>query len=331
MWKYTELSYYLASLYFKEDKIIDIIRKSGNSPEFFDSSTKATVYWGNIISYLETEENVKRLVETILKDNRQDDLYLQAFLKDENTKFKTPYSNLKLDNPVKPTSEQLEKVTSGSPTFLPISFLAKGLEKAKSVVKIITPMGSGTGFIIANNYILTNNHVIGNIEVARHEFTRVLCNYEEEKEEELFKLAPDSSNGFATRKVNDWTAIKIDTSGTNIQGRLGLYGHITLGRNEAKRDDFVNIIQHPLGNRKQIALYHNLVLGANASRVHYLTDTQPGSSGSPVFNSKWEVVALHHAGGEMRVVDSDKTELVNEGISINLVLDELKEEKISLK
>ncbi len=30
--------------------------------------------------------------------------------------------------------------------------------------------------------------------------------------------------------------------------------------------------------------------------VHYRTDTSPGSSGSPVFNDQWEIVALHHSG-----------------------------------
>ena len=34
------------------------------------------------------------------------------------------------------------------------------------------------------------------------------------------------------------------------------------------------------------------------SLIHiYLADTQPGSSGSPVLNRHWEVVALHHSGG----------------------------------
>ena len=28
---------------------------------------------------------------------------------------------------------------------------------------------------------------------------------------------------------------------------------------------------------------------------HYSTDTEAGSSGSPVFNDQWEVVALHHS------------------------------------
>src|SRR5262249_23055923 len=30
--------------------------------------------------------------------------------------------------------------------------------------------------------------------------------------------------------------------------------------------------------------------------AHYETDTEQGSSGSPVFNDQWEVIALHHSG-----------------------------------
>lgn len=30
--------------------------------------------------------------------------------------------------------------------------------------------------------------------------------------------------------------------------------------------------------------------------LHYRTDTAPGSSGAPVFNDQWQVVALHRAG-----------------------------------
>ena len=39
--------------------------------------------------------------------------------------------------------------------------------------------------------------------------------------------------------------------------------------------DFVNIIQHPGGMKKQIALYHNLVVYSDVNRVQYLTDTLP--------------------------------------------------------
>jgi endonuclease G len=53
--------------------------------------------------------------------------------------------------------------------------------------------------------------------------------------------------------------------------------------------------------------------------LHYETDTEPGSSGSPVFNDQWEIVALHHAG----VPATEHGELggiVNEGIRVSRLL-----------
>ena len=34
----------------------------------------------------------------------------------------------------------------------------------------------------------------------------------------------------------------------------------------------------------------------NQARVRYRTNTEPGSSGSPVFDQNWNLVALHHSG-----------------------------------
>ena len=56
------------------------------------------------------------------------------------------------------------------------------------------------------------------------------------------------------------------------------------------------IIQHPSGERKQLALRENQVVDVLDNFLHYRTDTSPGSSGSPVFNDQWEIVALHHSG-----------------------------------
>jgi endonuclease G, mitochondrial len=40
----------------------------------------------------------------------------------------------------------------------------------------------------------------------------------------------------------------------------------------------------------------DLTEDASSPFAYYEADTEPGSSGSPVFNDRWEVVALHHSG-----------------------------------
>ena len=53
--------------------------------------------------------------------------------------------------------------------------------------------------------------------------------------------------------------------------------------------------------------------------VQYSTDTEPGSSGSPVFNQDWEIVGLHHRGGGLAGPDGKKY-FTNEGILIGSVV-----------
>ena len=50
------------------------------------------------------------------------------------------------------------------------------------------------------------------------------------------------------------------------------------------------------GEDKHIALHANDVLSVWNQHLYYTTDTEPGSSGAPVFNKDWKVVAIHHAG-----------------------------------
>jgi V8-like Glu-specific endopeptidase len=89
---------------------------------------------------------------------------------------------------------------------------------------------------------------------------------------------------------------------------------------EVAAGDRVNIIQHPGGGPKQLAFFHNVVAFADDSRIQYLTDTLPGSSGSPVFDKDWRLVGLHHSGGWLPEPGSKQTYYRNEGININVVL-----------
>jgi endonuclease G len=92
-------------------------------------------------------------------------------------------------------------------------------------------------------------------------------------------------------------------------GALEEYGWLPLNAVQGKiaitAKDYLNIIQHPLGREKEVVLRDNRPLDLAASNederqlgpfIHYEADTEKGSSGSPVFNDQWEVVALHHSG-----------------------------------
>ena len=83
--------------------------------------------------------------------------------------------------------------------------------------------------------------------------------------------------------------------------------------------EYANIVQHPEGRLKQIVLRNNNLVARNETLrvLHYVAETQPGSSGSPVLNNEWEPIALHHwAGAHLEKRGRDGASLpvdVNEG------------------
>ncbi|NJK52170.1 MAG: trypsin-like peptidase domain-containing protein [Leptolyngbyaceae cyanobacterium SU_3_3] len=59
--------------------------------------------------------------------------------------------------------------------------------------------------------------------------------------------------------------------------------------------DLVNVIQHPEGRSKEIVIFNNELGTLHQDFLVYESDTQPGSSGSPLFNNRWELIGLHRA------------------------------------
>jgi len=277
--------------------------------------------WNSILHYAENTEKVKQLVQVIL-EKYPDNPYLLAFM-EETLQDYNPGPDIKsITWKTRLDDETKEKLMGSESTLLPIKFLAEGLRAARAVarIKISGPAGDelGSGFLVANNILVTNNHVIADIEAAKT--AEVAFNYEESVSgnamlPKFCKLAPDAF--FKTSQQEDWTLVEVAEPVNELFGELKL-------NPDVKKGDFVNIIQHPGGRYKQIALYHNIVTYKNDDIVQYLTDTEPGSSGSPVFNSKWEVVALHHSGGVLVEPGLQQKMLRNEGIAIEKVIQGLK-------
>ena len=95
----------------------------------------------------------------------------------------------------------------------------------------------------------------------------------------------------------------------------------------------VNIVQHPQGNPKMIGVRNNLVSSLEEWEIRYFTDTMRGSSGSPVCDDDWHVVALHRATVQLSQnvnFQGKDTAWVNRGVRIDRLIEHLKSEPSNL-
>jgi hypothetical protein len=124
-------------------------------------------------------------------------------------------------------------------------------------------------------------------------------------------VALDPERLFRTSEKLDTTIIGLSMLPPQDVTVIPLSSGVTAGVS-----DRVSIIQHPSGGPKQIAVTNNRTLNIYDPYVQYMTDTMPGSSGSPVFLDSWQVVAIHHAGGNMRKNSRGDAIFANEGVLI---------------
>jgi V8-like Glu-specific endopeptidase len=206
----------------------------------------------------------------------------------------------------------LEKVW-GRNTLKSLSWLHEGLNRAKSVCRVVSPAGLGSGFVMGCGMLVTNNHVLES--VAQANATTVEFNFEEDEKARLRSVTSyrlDSSQ-FATDPELDCTVVKIAQNDVPIS--ISAWGRLTGESTKLPQlGDHVTIIQHPNGGLKQIGLTANEVVNIFEDRLHYMTDTLPGSSGSPVFNDDWQVIAIHRAGGNLVKNRRGDRIFANEGV-----------------
>lgn len=213
----------------------------------------------------------------------------------------------------------LEKII-GKNGLAPISWLTNGAKKAKSVGKIHTADGYvGTGFLIDGGYIFTNNHVIATAAAAQ--FSRIEFGYDNSDEDSIFYDFDHSD--FITSVDLDFTRVKVKDSSKHP---LSDWGVLSTNPIPPKEDDTLIIIQHPDGRPQELA-FSDDGISIWEHRLHYNVTTEGGSSGSPVFDFNWNVVAVHHAGGNIQVNANGEKRRINEGILIRFIEDALTQQK----
>ena len=214
----------------------------------------------------------------------------------------------------------LEQLISGQKTLKGVGWYKRALDCSRSVCRVVGPRGNATGFLVSKDLIITNNHVIGSSAEAK--LARMEFNFEEREDGSVCPISV-----YRTTSDVFMTSVDLDCSVVSVEGNNGAtsireWGKLDLGPvAPVTKGDHVTIIQHPFGGVKQISATMNQVVNIFEHRLHYTTDTLPGSSGSPVFDDNWRVVAIHHAGGHVKANKWGGRIFANEGILISSILE----------
>ncbi len=162
--------------------------------------------------------------------------------------------------------------------------------------------------------LLTNHHVLPSADVA--EGSSVEFSFEDAADGQPLTpvtVSLDPDRFFIADEDLDFALVAVASTPDELAD-FG-FNRVHEDEGDATVGRFVTIVQHPRGEKKQIALRENRIVDVLDSFLHYEADTEPGSSGSPVFDDGWEVVALHHAS--VRAPDHDELGgFVNEGIRV---------------
>jgi endonuclease G len=222
------------------------------------------------------------------------------------------------------TRDELLEAIINTADFVGTRYLDEGVAAARAVGRILIKddrgrlIGYGTGSMISPDLMLTNHHVL---DTARTAVTsQVEFNYQDGIDGKLLNVATfglDPDRFFLADEALDFAIVAVRAA----TEELAPFGFNRLIKSDGKAlvGEFVTIVQHPRGEKKQVALRENRIIDGQDRFLHYSADTEPGSSGSPVFNDQWEVVALHHAS----VKAPEHTEfggILNEGIRVSAIV-----------
>ena len=206
--------------------------------------------------------------------------------------------------------ELLEKLVRRNPSvFSDPAAWRQAMVRAESVVcRIESPEGApvGTGFLVGPDLVLTNQHVREQADFdKRPTDARFRFGYRVREDRStdggtLHELAKNWDVHHSVVDKLDYALVRLaEKSGDEPIGsylNAPARAWLSAGANQPFPDQSLYIIQHPKGDTLKIA---EGTLRVNADNwMDYDVNTEPGSSGSPVLDNRWELVGLHSREGK---------------------------------
>ena len=182
----------------------------------------------------------------------------------------------------------------------------------------------GTGWLVANDLLLTNWHVVRRVLAGEYQPRDVACRFDYatssagtnagitcglaaewcEHYSPASPLELGTGADAPTMAHLDYALLRLahpmgSAAATDADGRPRGFVATKRGIASPAENSVVFVLQHPQGNPLKLAIGVAKGTNANATRVMHDANTVNGSSGSPCLNAKLELVALHNAGDPM--------------------------------
>lgn len=232
---------------------------------------------------------------------------------------------------LRPESAGRYEKVFGDTRYRPVEWLRRALQLAGTIARLGPDRyeGDGTGFLFDGSWIapgladrpllLTNAHVASPDEAERKAYpypadpeTLTAVFLGREKGGDAFETPVTGCLWHSRIKELDATLLELEKAPDGVTlPELG--GAPPSAGGDGAR---VNVMGHPHGRGLTVSLQDNRVVALGDRVVHYRTPTDPGSSGSPVFDQEWRLVALHHA--------SHPAKQANEGIRMDRILEAMR-------
>jgi len=290
-----ELVEFLSETYYLQPEAVALVKAAGVKPASIAFGGPMRLVWSDILEKARNQDRLRTLLQVIID---QDDVAVAARVREWLDEEPPTNAEEPAAEPEWRGGDELQ--ISPAPTLLDVAFLGRGAELAAAVCRLRITFPSsrpklGTAFLVGENLLLTNHHVLfdrrnGNARANGVEawfgYERGFDGFDDQPYHKVAGL-PESIRGDET---HDWAVVGLGDPGAPA-------GTPVIALNGAPppaAGDRVYIIQHPNGSPKKIGMINNEIRFVDDDVVQYLTDTYAGSSGSPVFDERWRLVALHH-------------------------------------